>query len=372
MNKFYRLLLVALAIHISTIQGFGQVQDGRRNYVCYMKSDAISLDGLLDETAWEKVPWSKEFVDIEGEQNPQPTFETKMKMLWDENYLYIGVYLEEPDLWATYTERESVIFHENDIEVFLDPDGDTHHYYELEVNALGTEWDLMLTKPYRNGGKAINGWNINGLQKAIYLEGTLNDPSDTDNYWSVEMAIPWKALSQSGPSFHIPKDGEQWRINFSRVQWQTEPEEHGYQKKINPQSGRPYPENNWVWSPMGMVDMHLPHKWGFLQFTTIKAGEGSVTFLPDADEPVKDGLRRLYELQMGYFEKHNKFALNLEELAANDLGLGKVEFEVSATRYRLSAPSRINKAWWHITEDSRIWKGINPPIKPLSSQKLNN
>jgi hypothetical protein len=361
MKKFYRTLQVALLIQISSIQGFGQEQDTRRNYVCYMKSEAISIDGLLNETSWEAVPWSLTFLDIEGAQNPKPTYETKMKMLWDEDFLYIGVHLEEPDLWATYTERESVIFHENDIEVFLDPDGDTHHYYELEVNAMGTEWDLMLTKPYRNGGKAINGWNINGLRKAIHLEGTLNDPRDTDKYWVIEMAIPWKALSQSGPSFQIPKDGEQWRINFSRVQWQTEPDGLGYQKRINPKTKKPFSENNWVWSSMGIVDMHLPHRWGFLHFSTIKAGEGVVPFMPNKDEPLKDGLRRLYELQRAYFEKHNKFAINLEELKASDFGLGKVEFEVSATRYKLSAPSIINEDWWHITEDSRIWKGKTPP-----------
>ena len=58
------------------------------------------------------------------------------------------------------TERDSVIFRDNDFEVFIDPDGDTHAYYELEINALGTVWDLLLLKPYRDGGPAINGWDI--------------------------------------------------------------------------------------------------------------------------------------------------------------------------------------------------------------------
>ena len=107
--------------------------------------------------------------------------------------------------------------------------------------------------------------------------------------------------------------------------------------------------------------MHLPHRWGFLQFSHLKAGEGMASFLPSPDEPVKDGLRRLYDLQKAYFEKNNKFAVNLEDLRANDIGLDKVEFEVSTSRYKLSAPSKINGDWWHITEDSRIWKGKPPP-----------
>ena len=75
--------------------------------------------------------------------------------------------MEEPDVWATLTERDSVIFHDNDFEVFIDPDGDTHAYYELEVNALGTAWDLILIKPYRDGGPAINGWDIAGLKVGV-------------------------------------------------------------------------------------------------------------------------------------------------------------------------------------------------------------
>lgn len=350
-----------LVLLVTLFQGMVQAQDTRRNYVAYMKAGDMAIDGLMDEASWEAVPWSQEFVDIEGTQKPKPLYKTQMKMLWDEEYLYIGVHMEEPHLWATYTERESVIFHENDIEVFLDPDGDTHLYYELEVNALGTEWDLMLTKPYRNGGKAINGWNINGLKQAIHLEGTLNDPSDTDQFWSIEMAIPWKALSESGPSFRIPRDGEQWRINFSRVQWQIEPDQQGYRKKTNPDTGKAFSEDNWVWSPMGLIDMHLPHKWGFLQFSSLKAGEGTVPFTPHADEPVKDGLRRLYDLQLEYFKKRRKFAVNLEALDTPETGTGRVEFEVGATRYKLSAPSRIDDSWWHITEDSRIWNSKPSP-----------
>src|SRR5690606_7666629 len=135
----YKLLLLLIFLYI---QSQAQHADMRSNYVCYVTEEAIKLDGRLDETSWEAVPWSEKFLDIEGPQKSLPVHKTRMKMLWDEEYLYIGVHLVEPHIWATYTERESVIFHENDIEVFLDPDGDSHNYYELEVNALGTEWDL--------------------------------------------------------------------------------------------------------------------------------------------------------------------------------------------------------------------------------------
>ncbi len=57
--------------------------------------------------------------------------------------------MEEPRPWAELTLHDSVIYKENDFEVFIDPDGDNHNYYEIEINALGTVWDLFLAKPYR-------------------------------------------------------------------------------------------------------------------------------------------------------------------------------------------------------------------------------
>src|SRR5262249_16446424 len=117
-------------------------------YVCYRAEKPIKIDGKLDDPAWDAAPWSDDFVDIEGDAKPKPRWKTRMKMLWDDECLYIAAEMEEPHLWATLTEHDSVIFRDNDFEVFLDPDGDNHNYAELELNALNTTWDLLLTKPY--------------------------------------------------------------------------------------------------------------------------------------------------------------------------------------------------------------------------------
>lgn len=315
------------------------------------------MDGKLDEKDWQEAAWSDMFVDIEGDAKPSPLYDSKLKMLWDDENLYIGIWMEEPDLWATYTKRESVIFHQNDIEVFIDPDGDTHHYYELEINALGTEWDLMMTKPYRNGGAPINGWNINGFKKGLDLQGTVNDPTDRDTAWTVEMAIPWKALSQRGPAYAPPKDGQQWRINFSRVQWQLETKNGQYVKKINPETGKHFPEYNWVWSPQGAINMHIPENWGYLQFAAQPVGTASVLFQMATDEKVKDALRALYHKQHRYFKTHGEYATQLSQLPeVDDLVEFHPQFEVSATRFKLSAPAIHHDRTWFITEDSKIWQ----------------
>ena len=178
----------------------GADQPAQRGYVCGKTWTAVRVDGRLDDEAWLRAPWTNDFVDIEGDVRPKPRFRTRAKMVWDEDHLYIAAELVEPHVWGTLTEHDSVIFHDNDFEVFIDPDGDNHEYYEIEINALNTEWDLLLEKPYRDGGPAINAWEIPGLKTAIHVVGKINDPSDVDEAWSVELAIPWKALEARRPS----------------------------------------------------------------------------------------------------------------------------------------------------------------------------
>ena len=244
-----------------------------RHYICYRASEPLEIDGYLNEAAWLASDWSEDFIDIEGDVHPAPRWRTRVKMLWDDTHLYIGAQLEEPDVWGTITQRDAVIYKDNDFEVFIDPDGDTYNYYELEVNALGTVWDLFLPKPYRDGGKAVDSWDIEGLQAAVHVQGTINDPSDRDDLWTVELAFPWSALTEHAPGKRVPRTGERWRVNFSRVQWQLEVVDGVYRKLADPDTGEPLPEDNWVWSPQGAVNMHMPEMWGVVEFSDRQAGE---------------------------------------------------------------------------------------------------
>ena len=111
------------------------------SYTAFKTNESINIDGLDKELAWKSVKWSSNFVDIEGTKTP--IYQTNFKMIWDDNYFYILAKIQEPHVWANITEKDAVIFHNNDFEVFIDPDGDTHNYYELEINALNTVWDLF-------------------------------------------------------------------------------------------------------------------------------------------------------------------------------------------------------------------------------------
>ena len=94
---------------------------------------------------------------------PLPRFVTRAKMLWDDENLYVAADLAGDEIWGHLTERDSVIYFDNDFEIFVDPDSDTYHYYEFEMNVLNTVWDLFLAEPYRDGGSGLNGYDMHGF-----------------------------------------------------------------------------------------------------------------------------------------------------------------------------------------------------------------
>ena len=348
MTRLLGISFCVLIASISEAQQHDAFQFNPEIYTCQQASAPISIDGLLSEEEWGKAPWTSPFVDIEGSIKPNPYYQTRAKMLWDDQFFYIAAELEEEHLWATYDQRDMVIFHENDFEVFIDPSGDTHNYYELEINALGTIWDLLLTKPYRDNGKAIDAWDINGLKSAVKLYGTLNEPKDKDKKWTIELAFPWKVLEEAALHSGPPLNGETWRVNFSRVHWRIENQNGTYQKVIDPKTGKSYPEYNWVWSPQGKIAMHQPETWGIVQF---KKKESKI---PDykltASELIKWELSKIYYQQTEYFNKSKTYTTD-----KSLLNLENNNIKINATENTFIASTELNGQKYYIREDGRIW-----------------
>lgn len=181
---------------------------------------------------------------------------THAAALWDDTCLYIGFWVEEPFVRASLTERDSLIFQENDIEVFIDG-GDC--YYEFEMNALGTiyevffiwrdalgqgkqfdpkQWDVLTRNAYTFGGDydrnpqsfwrgthprgarwAFLDWDLQGIRWAVHVEGTINDDSVVDKGWTAEIAFPWESMKDLAHGRSLPPEpGDIWRIFFGRFQ----------------------------------------------------------------------------------------------------------------------------------------------------------
>lgn len=351
MTRHAGLLLIA-ALAVQGPRPFDAEPFNPRQAICYRAQAPLAIDGRLDEASWRAVPWSDAFVDIEGDVRAKPALLTRIKLLWDDEYLYVAAELAEPHVWGTLTARDAVIYHDNDFEVFIDPDGDTHEYYELEVNALNTVWDLMLVRPYRDGGPALNAWDIAGLKTGVHVRGTINDPSDTDDGWSIEIAMPWTILREAAPGGKLPSAGDRWRVNFSRVQWTMDVKDGRYVKRTDP-AGKPLAEHNWVWSPQGAIAMHMPERWGTVQFSSRVAGQAAERVVADPDEPVRWGLRRLYYRQAEFYRANRRYARTLKELSAPDVGVAAV-LHATEDLYVLSAAAP-SGGTIYLRQDGKVW-----------------
>ncbi|MBQ7023829.1 MAG: carbohydrate-binding family 9-like protein [Akkermansia sp.] len=282
-------------------------------YVCQRATQVLCIDGRGDETNWQQALRLSPLRDIEGAAIPHAT---DIRLLWDDRYLYVLADMQEPHLRATLTERDSVIYHDPDFEVFIDPDGDTRNYVELEINALNTVWDLLLTAPYRTDNLALHDWNMPGLKHAVHLRGTLNNPADTDIGWSVELAIPWESIT--GHSNHPrrtqpPAPGTTLRMNFSRVNWQVQADAtapSGYKKLTNAQ-GTPLPESNHVWAPTGVINIHCPEHWGYVKLSDRPAGSGYESMPVPPTDAAQRRLFAYYNAQLAHRAEHGEFSTTL-------------------------------------------------------------
>lgn len=302
-------ILLSIFPHTSSCQGSGSKPNqasgttNTKQYGCtesdiahitaHRATGPIRADGLLNESDWQKVEKSPRFVDM---ATGEPAiYGTHAAVLWDDQNLYIGFWIEEPYVQAKLTEKNSLIFNENDAEIFIDG-GDT--YYEFETNARGTTYQMFYIwrDAFKKGGRfdvpefdvvknnamtfggdydrqaptfwrgtnprglrwAYFGWNFPGLESATHVDGTLNDNSDVDKGWTVELVFPWKGAKWlAGARSLPPKEGDVWKIFFGRFEL----------LRVAGVEVQPHP--GWSLNRHGVYDTHLPQCWTAVHFSAI-------------------------------------------------------------------------------------------------------
>eukprot|EP01117_Protostelium_nocturnum_P018874 TRINITY_DN7996_c0_g1_i1.p1 TRINITY_DN7996_c0_g1~~TRINITY_DN7996_c0_g1_i1.p1 ORF type:complete len:380 (-),score=96.65 TRINITY_DN7996_c0_g1_i1:38-1177(-) len=358
------VLFVSFSSSLYVYQDPNPIPNG---YVAYKTpKGSITIDGSLTEPAWKEVSWSSDFVDIQGSSKPKPRYLTKVKIRYDDDFLYIGGYLEEPNLTGWITKKDSVIFYDNDFEIFINPSGNLHLYDEYEMNALNTTWTLVEVNPYRDSNNIIDPYPFGNLMSGVWLNGTLNDPKDVDCCWTVEIALPYDKLRQFADKPIPPKNKDQWRINFSRVEWRYKVVNGKYVKIPN------VPEDNWVWSPQQVIDMHQPERWGFLQYSEGTPGQEKFEFRK-AEYEIQQVLSWVYRAQKNYFATHKIYASHFSQLDISmesfnpkkgaspidsSIRLGEIilddvfGFDVSVVHHK-----NVNgrEKMWHMRNDSKQW-----------------
>ena len=185
-------------------------------YNCKFISQPMQIDGLLDEPAWAEAAILDFIVPVTHEK---PISKTEGRVLWDETYLYVGFKAFDKDIFSLQTEHDSPTCHDDVLEVFFKPEPDKDLYYNFEINALGTVYDACNLKRGAGGGgnERWRIWNCKGLKKAVYIKGTINNPEDVDEYWQLEVAVPFASLPTLNGK--PPVAGDEWSFHLSRYDY---------------------------------------------------------------------------------------------------------------------------------------------------------
>lgn len=179
-------------------------------YLCPKVAIPPVIDGNLDDEAWKSAPAIRFVLAQDG---AAAKMETIARMCWDDDNLYISFACEDEDIFSSYTKHDDPIFNEEVCEAFLCPHGDLSNYFEINVSPRNVVFDSTIFVPGHPTGKSDAGWDCEGMQTAVVVDGTLDCRTDKDKVWYAEMAIPFGSLGRQAP-----KPGEQWRGNLYRIE----------------------------------------------------------------------------------------------------------------------------------------------------------
>ncbi len=187
-------------------------------YYAQKTCNPIQIDGKLNEDDWQEALFTEPFVlYLDGKK---PVYETMAKILWDENYFYIGFYCKDSNVQAEIKKRDGVLWKEDVVEIFCDPDGSGNNYIEIQINPQNTVTDMLLNKPYSEGGRPKLDWDMEGLRTSVYLMGAINDTSIADTAWYCEAALPFQQIyAFDSKQRAVPSGGDTLRLLLTRYQY---------------------------------------------------------------------------------------------------------------------------------------------------------
>jgi len=217
-------------------------------YPCRHPASAIAIDGRLDELAWMACARADDFHGYGGALR----FRTQAMALWDARNLYIGMVGVDDSVWATETRYDVPLWHEEVMEIVLDPGGRGKPYIELQINPQAAVRDVLVENIFLPREQwdwdAWGRWQLKGLEHAVQV--IRDEDYDRDLGWSIELAIPWESLRGAAEGVALPpQPGDRWRANFYRY---DRPE------------GKP--EELSAWCDTESDTFHVPEKFGVLHF----------------------------------------------------------------------------------------------------------
>lgn len=166
------------------LPAYGQTQPSLRAHAIQGTAQIV-LDGRLDERVWDRAPTSMNFTQQEPVEGGAPSEETSVRVVYDDNALYIGVevsYTDPSMIRANQLGRDGSLRSDDRLRWVLDPYNDRQNAYLFETNPLGLRGDgLLSTGQGSTLNKAWDGiWNVEVTQH--------------ESGWTAEVRIPFRTL----------------------------------------------------------------------------------------------------------------------------------------------------------------------------------
>jgi hypothetical protein len=183
--------------------------------VCQYTDARIAVDGLMED-AWQDAPLITDF-RIPGMPRELPFSPTEARMLWDDKAMYVFYKAWDKDIWGYLKDRDDMTCREDVLELFVKPHPEGEGYCNFEINVLKTVYDAYAPREKTPMGGRWQRWDCPGMRLATHIEGTLNDYSDEDSYWTLEVAIPFASFPW--PDSGTPVPDTQWLFHLGRYDY---------------------------------------------------------------------------------------------------------------------------------------------------------
>ena len=169
-----------------------------------IQGQAPTIDGAIDDPAWQAANWGGDFIQYEPYEGEAPTQQTKFKILYDSKNLYVAFrcYDDEPEKIVKRLSRRDG-FEGDWMELNIDSYHDKRTAFSFNISATGVKGDEFISNDGQN-------WDAN-WDPIWYAKSKIDEEG-----WTAEMRIPLSQLRFANKEEHV------WGIQVMRRDFRQE------------------------------------------------------------------------------------------------------------------------------------------------------
>lgn len=229
--------------------------------------EPLKMDGVLDESIYTHLLRLPLDNSQTGAAISDSAYYSFVQVAYDKTHLYLAYTCYDRDIHTRFTQRDERLFEEEAVEVFIDVDTVPRDYVEIEISPANVLYDSWIVDPENIDVPATSAYDMDDFQSGVSVKGTLNERSDQDSVWTVEMAIPLRGLLADFSWEKVNRYA--WKINFYRLNLDE------------------YGPRAFAWSPTE-GSFHQPALFGVLRFSRPEYRVREVGIPPQLDGSGED------------------------------------------------------------------------------------